>query len=116
MKKTRRFAVDPWGAVVSLHSAPPKRLDVDKTCMGLAWADADNPLRLHVWINPALSRLPRGLFEREYRRFVVHESTHLAQLLAEAVETKFDDETQAYLVSWIVDKIYELSRRPLKRP
>lgn len=104
--------MDPWGAAVDVHAALPRKTDVDKTCMGLAWADADNPLRLHVWLNPALSRLPRRLFEREYRRFVVHEATHLVQLLADAVETKLDDETQAYLTSWIVDKIYELSQRP----
>jgi hypothetical protein len=38
---------------------------------------------------------------------IAHEALHAVQFLEKRIETKFDDETAAYLLGWIVALIWE---------
>lgn len=41
---------------------------------------------------------------------IVHETVHIVQFLEQAVSTRLDYESQAYLTAWLVDKLREVLR------
>lgn len=98
-KKLKVFKIQPYGANVQVTKDPPKD-KVDGQYDGLTWLDLEDPFQIFVWINIELDLQERSLI-------VVHEAVHVAQFIEKAVDTKFDDETEAYLIVNIVQNISE---------
>lgn len=40
-----------------------------------------------------------------YKEYVVHEAVHVVQMLQKELSADFDDETEAYMTQYVVDKI-----------
>lgn len=99
-KKPKIFKIQPYGANVQVTNYPPKDEVAVGQCDGLTWLDLEDPFQIFVWINTELEVQERSLI-------VVHEAVHVAQFIEKAVGTKFDDETEAYLIVNIVQNISE---------
>lgn len=58
---------------------------------------------MNVWLSPSLLQKPKPkmktFLESEKLKFLVHEVVHIKQFIEEAVETKLDKETEAYLIA-----------------
>jgi hypothetical protein len=113
----RRFQVDPWGIVVQVHKRLPKSEEVSPQTFGLTWVDKDDEFLVNIWFSPRLldkSLCKDKMAEREQARMrdniIVHETVHIVQFLEQAVSTKLDYESQAYLTAWLVDKLREVLR------
>lgn len=116
---TRRFRVDPWGVVVQVHKVLPKSeaTEVSPQTFGLTWTDKDDEFLINIWISNGLldkSLCKDKMAEREQTKLrdniIVHETVHIVQFLEQAVSTRLDYESQAYLTAWLVDKLREVLR------
>lgn len=112
-----RFIVDPWGIVVQVHKRLPKAEEVSPQTFGLTWVDKDDEFLVNIWFSPRLldkSLCKDKMAECEQTKLrdniIVHETVHIVQFLEQAVSTKLDYESQAYLTAWLVDKLREVLR------
>lgn len=113
----KRFIVDPWGVIVQVHKVLPKSevTEISPQTFGLTWVDKDDEFLINIWISNGLldkSLCKDKIAESEQTRMrdniVVHETVHIVQFLEQAVSTKLDYESQAYLTAWLVDKLREV--------
>ena len=103
MMASKAFKVQPWGVVVVVHQELPKDINIQPTTMGLTWTDPQDEFLVNVWLSPHLLEKPKpkmkAFLESEKFKFLVHECVHIKQFIEEAVETKLDKETEAYLIA-----------------
>lgn len=52
------------------------------------------------------SQIIMVLDRKNWENYYLHETIHVKQAIEEYIETKLDDETEAYLVSFLAKKIY----------
>lgn len=87
------FQADPYGIVVEVQFGK-----CDRGAVGQVWDDGS---RIFVSFR---SSNPRPWV-------IVHEAVHVVQALARITGTKFDIETEAYLVEFIFVKLSEVMRQ-----